>query len=109
SEFIDRQNGSWVLRVLNGGHPKVIPAQRAWFPVRVVSGNDDWVVKESSARDFYSDIDWINVNEDHHALVKPRGRNDFTYQIAGDFLRKCRKWINPQALLKLRQQIDKTW
>ncbi len=106
SEFIDRLNGEWVLRVLNGGHPDVPAGQRAWFPVRVVSGNDDWVVKESSARGFYSKIDWINVDKDHHALVKPIDRLEMSYQVARDFLKESRRWMNPQSLVKLRRQLD---
>lgn len=109
SDFIERLNSKWVLRALNGGHPKVPAEQRAWFPVRVVSGNDDWVVRESSARGFYSDIDWLNVDQDHRALVKPSDRSEFTYQIARNFLEECRKWMNPPALLKLRHQLDNIW
>jgi pimeloyl-ACP methyl ester carboxylesterase len=109
SEFIDRLNNRWITRCLNGGHPKVLTSQRAWFPVRVVSGNDDWVVKQSSAQGFYADIDWVNVNENHRALVKPQGRSEFTYQIARDFLTECRGWMNPGTLLKLRQQLDSIW
>lgn len=109
SEFVERLNNQWILRVLNGGHPKVPATQRAWFPVRVVSGNDDWVVKESSARGFYSEIDWLNVDCDHRALVKPQDRTEVSYQIARNFLKQCREWLNPQALLKLRQQLDEVW
>jgi len=109
SEFVEKLNGNWVLRVLNGGHPKIVAAQRAWFPVRVVSGNDDWVVKQSSARGFYSEIDWIDVDTDHIRLVKPKDRLELTYQIAVNFLKDCRRWINPKALQKLRSQIDQIW
>ena len=108
-EFIDRLNSDWVLRALNGGHPKVPAEQRAWFPVRVVSGNDDWVVRESSARGFYSQIDWINADQDHRALVKPTDRSDLTYQIAREFLKDCRNWMDQPCLLKLRRQIDHIW
>lgn len=109
SEFIDRMNSDWVLRALNGGHPRVPAEQRAWFPVRVVTGNDDWVVKESSAQGFYSKIDWINADQDHRALVKPTGQSEVTYQIARDFLRDCRSWMDQPCLLKLRRQIDQVW
>lgn len=109
SEFIDRLNSDWVLRALNGGHPKVPAEQRAWFPVRVVTGNDDWVVKESSARGFYSKIDWINADQDHQALVKPVDRSELTYQVAREFLRDCRNWMDQPSLLKLRRQIDQIW
>jgi pimeloyl-ACP methyl ester carboxylesterase len=106
SEFVDKLNGEWVLYVVNGGHPSKPTEQRAWFPVRVVTGNADWVVKESSARGNYSEIDWINVDEDHRALVKPTSRSALTYQIARDFLKDCRDWMNPEPLLKLRRQLD---
>jgi pimeloyl-ACP methyl ester carboxylesterase len=109
SEFVDQLNGRWILHVLNGGHPSVMTSQRAWFPVRVVTGNDDWVVKESSARGLYSQIDWIDVNEDHRTLVKPENRTASTYLIARDFLKDCRNWINPKSLLKLRSQLDTLW
>jgi len=109
SEFIDRLTGAWVLRVLNGGHPKIPAGHRAWFPVRVVTGNDDWVVKESSARAYYSEIDWIDVNDDHRLLVKPRDRSEFTYQVARNFLADCRAWMNPRSLLKLRRHLDEVW
>ena len=71
SQQIERLLGGWILRVLSGGNPETRADQRAWFPVRVVSGNDDWVVKESSARGLYADRDWINVDQDHRAMVKP--------------------------------------
>jgi pimeloyl-ACP methyl ester carboxylesterase len=109
SVFVDQLNGNWILHVLNGGNPSVMTSQRAWFPVRVVSGNDDWVVKESSARGLYSQIDWINVNENHITLVKPSDRTASTYIIARDFLQDCRTWIHPKALLKLRSQLDALW
>ncbi len=106
SEFIDRLNGKWVISVLNGGRAGVPAEQRAWFPVRVVSGNDDWVVKESSARGFYSERDWINADEDHRSLVKPADRLQMTYQIAKDFLVESRTWIKPESRTKLRRQLD---
>jgi len=108
-EFVDQLNGRWIQRVLNGGHPSVMTSQRAWFPVRVVTGNDDWVVKESSARGLYSQIDWINVQEDHRTLVKPASRTADPYIIASDFLKDCRTWINQKTLLKLRSQLDALW
>ena len=108
-EFVDQLNGRWIQRVLNGGHPSVMTSQRAWFPVRVVTGNDDWVVKESSSRGLYSQIDWINVEADHRTLVKPENRTADAYRIASDFLKDCRVWINPKTLLKLRFQLDALW
>jgi pimeloyl-ACP methyl ester carboxylesterase len=106
SEFIDRLNGKWIIGVLNGGRPGVPPEQRTWFPVCVVSGNDDWVVAQSSARGFYSERDWLNVDEDHRNLVKPRDQLQMTYQIAKTFLVESRSWIKPESRPKLRRQLD---
>jgi pimeloyl-ACP methyl ester carboxylesterase len=109
SEFIQLLTGRWVRRVLNGGDPRIPAAQRAAFPVCVVSGNDDWVVRESSARGLYGEIDWINVDEDHRKLVKPAKRSALTYQIAANFLKQSRAWAAPNIILKLRGQIDQVW
>jgi pimeloyl-ACP methyl ester carboxylesterase len=109
SEFIESLIGKWVRRVLNGGDPSIPADQRIAFPVRVVSGNDDWVVKESSARGLYGEIDWINVDEDHRRLVKPADRSALTYQIATRFLKESRSWMTPALLLKLRTQIEIIW
>ncbi len=109
SELIELLTGKWVRRVLNGGDPNIAANQRVAFPVRVVSGNDDWVVKESSARGLYAEIDWINVGEDHIRMVKPADRSAFTYQVATRFLRENRTWMSPALLLKLRSQIDQIW
>ena len=106
SQDIERLTGNWILRILNGGHPETNADQRAWFPVRVVSGNDDWVVKESSARGLYSSRDWINIDRDHIGMVKPADREQMSYQIATSFLTECRHWMSPQSLLKLRRQLD---
>lgn len=105
-EFIEHLNGDWVLRVVNGGNAKEPADQRAWLPVRVVSGNDDWVVRESSAYGFYSRIDWENLNESHIELVKPANRECLSYQVAREFLLACRSRIHPQSLAKLRRQLD---
>jgi len=106
SQEIESLLSGWILRVLNGGNPETRADQRAWFPVRVVSGNDDWVVKESSARGLYANRDWINVDEDHRAMVKPATRGEMSYQIATAFIHESRQWMNPRALLKLRRQLD---
>lgn len=108
-EFIDRLNSQWILHVLNGGYPTIPANLRTWLPTRVVTGNEDWVVSESSARGFYGDVDWVPVDRGHIKLVKPIGRSDDTYQIASDFITECRSWIGPASALKLRQQADMIW
>lgn len=109
SEFIEDLTGRWARRVLNGGDPNIVAVQRAAFPVRVVSGDDDWVVEESSARGLYAEIDWIILDEDHRKLVKPVDRSSQSYLIAAGFLRETRTWMAPALLLKLRNQIDRIW
>jgi pimeloyl-ACP methyl ester carboxylesterase len=106
SEFLDRLNNDWIKRVVNGGHHELNAEQRAWVPVRVVSGNDDWVVKKSSARAFYSSIDWIELSEDHRSLVKPAARDEQSYAIAKTFLADCRNWLSPSVLTGLREHMD---
>jgi len=109
SEFIDRLNSQWVLRVLNGGYPSIPANLRTWLPTRVVTGNDDWVVPEVSARGFYGDIDWIPVDKGHIAMIKPASRSDEVYQIASNFIKQCGAWIGPTSALKLREQADNIW
>jgi len=108
-EFIDKLTSQWVSHVLNGGYPSIPPNLRTWLPTRVVTGNDDWVVKESSAKGFYGDIDWIPVTKGHIAMIKPASRGDETYQTASDFITQCRVWIGPAGALKLREQADVIW
>jgi hypothetical protein len=79
------------------------------MPVRVVTGNDDWVVNETSAKGIYGQIDWQNVARSHVDLVKPRSTDDVVYQHASDFLSKCREWKPPEVLKKLRDQVDWMW
>lgn len=108
-EFIDQLSSQWVLHVLNGGYPSIPANLRTWLPTRVVSGNDDWVVTESSARGFYGDIDWVPVDKGHIAMIKPASRTDESYLIASDFIRRCGAWIGPASALKLREQADTIW
>lgn len=109
SEFIEDLTGRWARRALNGGDPEIATEQRASFPVRVVTGNDDWVVRESSARGLYGEIDWINVDQEHRSLVKPKDRSAMTYLIAQQFLKESKAWVSPTLLLKLRGQMDRIW
>jgi hypothetical protein len=108
-EFVDNLNSAWVLRVLNGGYPTIAANLRTWLPTRVVTGNDDWVVREASARGFYGDLDWKPVDKSHMALGKPVDRTEETYQIATDFLRRCADWIGPASAEHLRREMDVIW
>ena len=103
SEFIEYLTGRWARRALNGGDPDMATDQRASFPVRVVTGNDDWVVKESSARGLYGEIDWINVDQDHRKLVKPvESFIILVFDRSRFYSGKSRTWMAPALLLKLR-------
>jgi pimeloyl-ACP methyl ester carboxylesterase len=109
SLFLQRLFSDWILRIVNGGYLNIDGRNRAWIPVRVVTGNDDWVVKESSAKGVYGSIDWMNVDRDHEALVKPRDRTDITYQHAATFLSQSRAGQPPDVLHKLREQVSWVW
>jgi pimeloyl-ACP methyl ester carboxylesterase len=105
SEFLEELHNQWVMKVVNGGHDALRPDQRAWIPVRIVTGNDDWVVQKSSASALYSTRDWRSVQKDHRALVKPADRTEETYQIAKEFLTECSKWADQETLMGLRKVI----
>jgi len=109
SDFLDRLHGEWALRVVNGGSPRAPANGRAWIPVRVVTGNDDWVVSEQAGKGVYGEIDWTPVQYDHRGLVKPASRNDPRYQRAAEFLAQCRSSKPPELLRQLRQFSDEIW
>ena len=110
SEYLGRLFADWVARAVNGGNFDLDPTDRIWIPVKVVTGNDDWVVPEDSAKGFYGDTDWFNVSDRSHIeLVKPSGTGDVVYQYAATFLAKCGEWKPPQVLTALRQQVDWLW
>jgi pimeloyl-ACP methyl ester carboxylesterase len=46
SQFLQDLHSNWILRVVNGGYPTQPPNRRAWVPVRVVTGNEDWVFRK---------------------------------------------------------------
>lgn len=108
-EFLDRLHGEWVKRVLNGGDPATEPEGRAWIPVRVVTGNEDWVVEERSAKGLYGEIDWSPLDFDHRALAKPCGRNDLRYKRAAEFLERCRYEKPPAILARLHEFSEQVW
>jgi len=109
SEYLEKLFADWVSKAVNGGNFDLDPRNRIWIPVKVVTGNDDWVVPEASAKGFYGDIDWFNVDRSHIKLVKPTGTSDVVYQHAATFLAKCSKWKPPEVLTALRQQVDWMW
>jgi pimeloyl-ACP methyl ester carboxylesterase len=104
----DLQN-EWILRVVNGGYSNHPADLRAWIPVRVVTGNEDWVVKEHSAKGVYGRIDWCPLDQNHRALVKPLGHNDARYKCAAEFFAQSRHSKPTQAVAKLRQASDWVW
>jgi pimeloyl-ACP methyl ester carboxylesterase len=108
STFLQQLHDGWVARIANGGDPDH-NAARAWIPVRVVTGVDDWVVPKHSAKSVYGEIDWHPLNYDHIALVKPTSVNDIRYTLAADFLRKCRYIKEQEVLAQLRALSDFVW
>jgi pimeloyl-ACP methyl ester carboxylesterase len=109
SQFLQDLQGQWILHVVNGGYAETPASQRASIPVRVVTGNEDWVVKEYSAKGVYGEIDWNPLQLDHRALVKPSDRKSASYQCAADFLVGCRSTYQPEVLAELRRAADKVW
>ena len=109
STVLQKLHSEWVLRVANGGHASVPANQKAWFPVRVVTGNEDWVVPEHSARGIYGQIDWHPLQTDHYGLVKPDGCDHAQYQAAASFLIECRRAKPQEAVLKLKAASDWVW
>jgi len=109
SKFLDEIHDQWALRVVNGGDPTLAAKLRAWLPVRVVTGNEDWVVSERSGKGVYGEIDWHPTKYGHKALVKPERRDDTRYRQAADFLKKCREAKEGRVLTSLREISDSVW
>lgn len=109
SIVLQELHSEWILRVANGGNSSIAANQKAWFPVRVVTGNEDWVVPEHSARGIYGHIDWHPIQAGHIDLVKPSDRNDEAYQAAATFLIQCRQAKPQEAILKLKEASDWVW
>jgi pimeloyl-ACP methyl ester carboxylesterase len=109
SQFLQDLHGDWILRIVNGGYPREPANRRAWVPVRVVTGNEDWVVKEYSAKGVYGQIDWNPVQLDHRALVKPSDQKHVCYKRAADFLARCRYSPVADVLENLRDLSDLVW
>jgi pimeloyl-ACP methyl ester carboxylesterase len=109
SQFLQDLQSNWILRVVNGGYPTEPANRRAWVPVRVVTGNEDWVVKEHSAKGVYGQIDWNPVQLDHRSLVKPASLRDVSYKRTAEFLAQCRDNVTGDVLQGLRFLSDWVW
>jgi pimeloyl-ACP methyl ester carboxylesterase len=109
STFLEELHGNWILRVVNGGFSREPSNRRAWIPVRVVTGNEDWVVQEHSAKGVYGQIDWCPVQLDHTSLVKPHDHKHVCYKRAAEFLARCRYSSAPEVLESLRGLSDWVW
>jgi pimeloyl-ACP methyl ester carboxylesterase len=107
SEFLSRLHAQWAYRVVNGGHEKA-GRQRMWLPVRVVTGEDDWFVKEISGKGVYGAMDWLPISCGHVDLVKPAGASDPLYMAAKTFLQMSRR-IDPQILDRVWQASQDIW
>ncbi|MCC6861147.1 MAG: alpha/beta hydrolase [Bryobacterales bacterium] len=107
--FLEKLHGYWIQRVVNGGDPALDAQQRAWIPVRVVTGNEDWVVGERSAKGVYGEIDWCPLDYDHRALVKPEATDDPRYQRLAEFLHQIEFQKAPAVLTQLRRESDRIW
>jgi pimeloyl-ACP methyl ester carboxylesterase len=109
SAFLQKIHDGWALRVVNGGEPELDSRGRAWIPVRVVTGIEDWVVPKHSAKSVYGEIDWHPLNFGHVDLVKPARDDDPRYLAAADFLAKCRDSKNFDVQARLRALSDSVW
>ncbi len=101
SEFLAILHEQWSLRVVNGGHEKA-GSGRMWLPVRVITGEDDFLVTEASGKGVYGAIDWLPIPCSHVELVKPSGTTDPRYIRAKEFLAMSRQ-------VKSRDVLDPIW
>ena len=96
--------------MVNGGHPaEPDPKRRAFLPVKIVTGGEDWVVSEQSAKGVYGDIDWHPIPHGHIALVKPDSDTDRRYQLAKSFFQSCRLEKDFAQLARIRGLTDALW
>ena len=109
SYFLRGLHDKWALRVVNGGHPTEDARRRMWLPVRVVTGNEDWIVSESSAKGVYGEVDWHPVSYGHIDLVKPSNQRDERYLTAKGFIEDCRRNRYPDVVTHLRRLSDDFW
>lgn len=109
STFLAGLHDQWALRVVNGGHDSAGPDGRTWLPVRVVTGNADFFVKEASAKGVYGAIDWQAVECGHVDLVKPPTRTDPRYYHAKRFLEICRTAHRPDVQARVWNLSQAVW
>jgi alpha-beta hydrolase superfamily lysophospholipase len=109
SDFLKRLHDQWSLRVVNGGHTSVDKSGRMWLPVRVVTGEDDWVVSEASGKGVYGAIDWHTLPYQHVALVKPSSVTDERYRPAKTFLQAYRQGQRPEVLSRIWEISQSIW
>ena len=96
----------WTGRVCNGGDVRFPLNGRTWFPIRIVTGNEDWVVTEDSARGVLGDKDWFPVDRSHIAMVKPSDAEDPCYRHARSFFKLCHDSQSPEIRSKLFETSD---
>ena len=107
SKFLSDLHTEWAYRVVNGGHEQA-GTQRMWLPVRVVTGEDDFAVKEASGKSVYGAIDWQPLSYGHIQLVKPESANDPRFLAAKSFLQIARR-IDPQILDRVWKASQEIW
>lgn len=103
SDFLHNLRSRWARHVVHGGDPLLASNLRAAFPVRVVSGNEDLIVGESSAKSFFGDLDWYPVQYGHIEMVKPTDHQQESYVALQSFLIECRYSDTPAIRARLRQ------
>ncbi len=108
SEFLAILHEQWSLRVVNGGHEKA-GSGRMWLPVRVITGEDDFLVTEASGKGVYGAIDWLPIPCSHVELVKPSGTTDPRYIRAKEFLAMSRQVKSWDVLDPIWQASQNIW
>jgi hypothetical protein len=110
SEFLQDLLDEWSFRVVNGGHISERDAsRRTVLPVRMITGNRDHVVSESSAKGVYGEIDWHPISFGHIVLAKPASTTDPRYTLAKQFFKTCRLEKKSSELARIRAMSDTLW
>jgi pimeloyl-ACP methyl ester carboxylesterase len=109
NESLGNLQRAWMTNVVHGGDTRVPENLRTTLLMRVIAGNDDWVVTQESARGFLGRHDWISLDWNHTQLVKPRDRSDDRYKQAAAFLALCRNVQLPEIVAKIMRTSDWVW